>query len=167
MSSDPVAPAAGMAADPWHIDATALDRLSESVRLTLDSIAIRMHFERGEIVMRDGAPTPFLGVLESGRVGLRLHVPERGPQTIMTIERGELLGWSAVVPPYRATSEAAALEPTSILALPSEPLRGLLERDQQLVAELMPVILACVSDRLVISWQQLLDLFSGGSREPW
>jgi CRP-like cAMP-binding protein len=167
MPSESVPLAARGAADPWHLDATALDRLGAAVRATLDSIAGRAEFGPGEVVMRDGAPTPFLGVVESGRVGLRLHVPERGPQTIVTIERGELLGWSAVVPPYRATSEAVALEPTRIAVFEAEALRGLLERDRDLAVELLPLILGCVSERLVISWQQLLDLFAGGSPQPW
>jgi len=168
MSNDPVAPAPQSgAADPWHLDATVLDELSPTVRATIESIARRAEFGPGEIVMRDGAPTPFLGILESGRVGLRLHVPERGPQTIVTIERGELLGWSVVVPPYRATSEAVALEPTRILVFDAEPLRELMVRDRDVAADLLPMVLACVSQRLVISWQQLLDLFARGSPQPW
>ena len=165
---EPAAPAAirGLA-DPWHVDATILDRLSEPVRAALDPIAGRAEYGAGEIVMRDGAPTPFLGLVEAGRVGLRLHVPERGPQTIVTIERGELLGWSAVVPPYRATAEAVALESTRILAFEADALRALLERDRDLAGELLPLILDCVSQRLVISWQQLLDLFAGGTPQPW
>lgn len=165
---EPATPAAirGLA-DPWHVNATILDRLSEPVRGALDPIAGRAEFAPGEIVMRDGAATPFLGVVEVGRVGLRVHVPERGPQTIVTIERGELLGWSAVVPPYRATAEAVALEPTRILAFEADALRALIEEDRDLAGELLPLILDCVSQRLVISWQQLLDLFAGGTPQPW
>jgi CRP-like cAMP-binding protein len=166
-SSEPVSPAGSTGADPWHLDATVLDRLSATARATLDSIARRAEFRPGEVVMRDGAATPFLGVLESGRVGLRLHVPERGPQTIITIERGELLGWSAVVAPYRATSEAVALETTGIVVFDAAALRGLLAQDRDFAAELLPLILGCVSERLVTSWQQLLDLFAGGSPQPW
>jgi CRP/FNR family transcriptional regulator, cyclic AMP receptor protein len=153
--------------DPWHLESTALDRLSPAVRERLDAISRRAEFGAGEIVMRDGAPTPFLGVVEVGRVGLRLHVPERGPQTIVTIERGELLGWSAVVPPYRATAEAAALEPTRILAIEAEPLRALLEADRDVALELLPTVLDGLSQRLVISWQQLLDLYAAASPQPW
>lgn len=168
MPRDPAVPVTDPGpADPWHQDATVLDGLGAMALATLESIAVRAAFEPGEIVMRDGVPTPFLGVVESGRVGLRLLVPERGPQTIVTLERGELLGWSAVVPPYRATSEAVALERTHILAFEAEALRGLLERERDLAAELLPLILGCVSRRLTISWQQLLDLFAGSSPQPW
>jgi CRP-like cAMP-binding protein len=124
-------------------------------------------FLAGEVVLRDGAPTPFLGLVEDGRIGLRLSVPERGNQTVVTIEPGELVGWSAVVPPFRATAEAVALEPTRVLTFEAAALRELLATDAELAAQLLPVLLATLSDRLTSSWQQLLDLFATGSVEPW
>jgi CRP-like cAMP-binding protein len=124
-------------------------------------------FLAGEVVLRDGAPTPFLGLVEAGRIGLRLSVPERGNQTVVTIEPGELVGWSAVVPPFRATAEAVALEPTRVLTFEAAALRELLATDAELAAQLLPVLLATLSDRLTSSWQQLLDLFATGSVEPW
>lgn len=153
--------------DPWHASATALGPLSPAARERLAAIAGHATYETGELVLRDGLPTPFLGIVESGRLGLRLSVPERGNQTVVTIERGELVGWSAVVPPYRATAEAVALEPTRIQTYDAEGLRAALAADHELAAELLPILLTCVSDRLTTSWSQLLDLFARGPAEPW
>jgi len=153
--------------DPWHAPPTALGSLSPGARASLAAIAGHAAFVSGDVVLRDGAPTPFLAVVEEGRVGLRLSVPERGNQTVVTIEPGELVGWSAVVPPYRATAEAVALEPTRLQTFDAARLRELLATDRELAAELLPVLLACVSDRLTTSWQQLLDLFAAGSGDPW
>ena len=36
----------------------------------------------------------------TGRVALRVRVPERGPPTILTVEPGDVVGWSALVPPF-------------------------------------------------------------------
>ena len=153
--------------DPWHAPSTALGSLSPASRERLAAIGGHAAFETGEIVLRDGVPTPFLGVVEAGRVGLRLSVPERGNQTVVTIEPGELVGWSAVVPPFRATADAIALEPTRVETFEASALRELLAADRDLAAELLPILLACVSDRLTTSWQQLLDLFAGGPSDPW
>ncbi len=155
------------ARDPWHAATTALGPLSPGVRQRLTALGGRAEFAAGEIVLHDGAPTPFLGLVEVGRIGLRLSVPERGNQTVVTIEAGELVGWSAVVPPYRATAEAVALEPTMLETFDAVALRTALAADQELAAELLPILLACLSDRLTTSWQQLLDLFAGGPTEPW
>jgi CRP/FNR family transcriptional regulator, cyclic AMP receptor protein len=155
------------ARDPWHAPSTALGSLSPRVRERLAAIGRHATFATGEVVLRDGVPTPFLGLVEAGRIGLRLSVPERGNQTVVTIEPGELVGWSAVVPPYRATAEAVALEPTGVEIFEADALRQLLAADPEVAAELLPILLACVSDRLTTSWQQLLDLFAGRATEPW
>jgi CRP-like cAMP-binding protein len=155
------------ARDPWHAQSTALGPLSPRARERLASIGAHAVFATGEVVLRDGAPTPFLGLVESGRIGLRLSVPERGNQTVVTIEPGELVGWSAVVPPYRATAEAVALEPTRVETFEAGALRDALASDRELASELLPILLTCVSDRLTTSWQQLLDLFAGGPTDPW
>lgn len=168
MARDPIAPPAPKdARDPWYAPPTALRDLSPANRAKLAEIASARVFVTGEVVLRDAAPTPFLGLVETGRIGLRLAVPERGNQTVVTIEPGELVGWSALVPPYRATAEAVALEPTTIETFDAERLRTLLNGDRELAAELLPVLLSCVSDRLTSSWQQLLDLFSTGTADPW
>ena len=65
----------------------------------------------------------------SGRVALRTLVPERGMVTILTVEPGDVVGWSAVVPPHRATSTGIAIEPVTLLELPGERLRQLLRAD--------------------------------------
>jgi CRP-like cAMP-binding protein len=168
MARDPIAPPAPQdARDPWYEPPTALRDLAPANRAKLAQIASALAFTTGEVVLRDAAPTPFLGLVETGRIGLRLAVPERGNQTVVTIEPGELIGWSALVPPYRATAEAVALEPTTVEAFDAERLRALLTADPELAAELVPVVLSCVSDRLTSSWQQLLDLFSTGASDPW
>jgi CRP/FNR family cyclic AMP-dependent transcriptional regulator len=141
--------------------------LPAMARSRLEDLALATAYAAGDVVLREGAPIPFLGLVEAGRVAIRLNVPGRGSHTIATIEPGELLGWSAVVPPYRATSEAVALEPTRILGWDAAGLRQRLAEDRDLAAETLPVILACVSDRLTTSWQQLLDLFGASPVDPW
>ena len=73
--------------------------------------------------MREGDDTHPFGIVASGRVALRLLVPERGATTILTVEPGDVLGWSALVPPCRATSTAVAVEPTRLLEFDVETLR--------------------------------------------
>ena len=166
MSAQHAAPAA-IELHPWSEQPTVLDALGPAARARLDGIASRLDVPAGAIILRDGAVTPFLGLVEHGRIGLRLAVPDRGTRTVVTIEPGELVGWSAVVPPYRATAEAVALEDTRIQAFEAVVLRALLASDRDIAAELLPAVLACVSDRLTTSWQQLLDLFGTGPVQPW
>lgn len=129
-------------------------------------IAESATFAPGETILREGSPTPFLGVVLVGRVALRLHVPERGAETLFTVEPGELLGWSAVVAPYRSTADAVALERTELVTFEVSALRALLEADRGLAADVLQLVAEGLSDRLTLSWHQRLDLFGEGST-PW
>jgi CRP-like cAMP-binding protein len=147
---------------------SALDRLSPQVHARLAKLTRPIAYPAGAVVLREGTDTPFLCAILEGRVALRFRVPERGDRlTLVTVEPGELLGWSAVVPPYRATVDAIATEPTRLLAIDAAALREQLAVDCELAAELLPLVLESVSDRLGASWQQLLDMFGARGPEPW
>lgn len=150
-----------------QVAGSALERLPTPLRARLNALGTMHTYEPGAEILRAGMPTPFLGVVERGRVALRLRVPERGRVTIVTVEAGELLGWSAVVPPYRATVDAVATMPTRIVAYDAVALRARLAVDCELAAALLPLVLESVSERLSGSWDQLLDLFRTQPWEPW
>ncbi len=148
--------------------AAAFDRLPPRVWADLAPLCHRVDVAPGAIVLREGVDTPFLASIEMGRVALRLRVPEWGDRlTILTIEPGELLGWSAVVPPYRATVDAIATTATRLLAIDAVALRERLAADCELAAGLLPLVLESVSERLTASWQQLLDTFRAGEQARW
>ena len=146
----------------------ALDRLTPGAREQLGALAGGTTYRAGESVFGEGTGTPFLGAVDSGRIALRYRVPELGERlTIVTIEPGELIGWSAVVAPFRATVDAVATEDTRLLTFEAEALRELLASDCALAAELLPIVLETVSRRLTTSWHQLLDLFGSRGNDPW
>ena len=120
-----------------------------------------------EILIREGEATPYLGILTAGRVALRLRLPGRSPVTVMTVDPGDIVGWSAVLAPYRATSTVIAVEPTLLIALDSTPLRLALESDVDLAAALYPRILRSVTRRLEGTRLQLLDLFGRPEEQAW
>jgi len=136
-------------------------------RATLSALAESRTFAAGDVLMREGEPHDFLGLLLAGRLALRLRVPERGPVTILTVEPGDLVGWSALVPPYRATSTVVALADSEVANFEGTRLRAALADDDSLAAEFYPLILDAVARRLEGTRLQLLDLFSQRWVEPW
>jgi CRP-like cAMP-binding protein len=147
---------------------TAFDRLGSDARAQLEPLARRQAFEPGASILQEGRETPFLAAVESGRVALRLRTPELGARvTIATIEPGELLGWSALVPPFRATADATATERVELVTFDAAALRDQLASDPLFAAQLLPLVFETVSGRLTTSWHQLLDLFEPRGRGPW
>jgi CRP-like cAMP-binding protein len=121
----------------------------------------------GEVILREAETNDALAIVLEGRVGLRVRVPERGQVTILTVESGDVVGWSAIVPPYRATSTAVALGETELFIFDGPQLRVALAADDHLAAQLYPVLLKAVARRLEGTRLQLLDLFSQRWVEPW
>jgi CRP/FNR family cyclic AMP-dependent transcriptional regulator len=147
---------------------SVLDRLSPGVLSRLNRFAHDHDYPAGATILREGDDTHFLGVVTTGRVALRLRVPELGDRfTIVTCEPGEIIGWSGVVAPFRATVDAVATEATRIVAFDAPALRAGLVNDHAMAAELLPLVLESVSARLTASWQQVLDMFGSRGPEPW
>lgn len=142
-------------------------RLDTGTLARLESLVRSASFDAGAEILREGDPTTAIGVVARGRVALRLRVPERGPTTILTVEAGDIIGWSAVVPPHRATSTVVALVPTEVLLLEGSSLRRQLDTDAGLAAAVYPVLLEALAHRLNATRMQLLDLFAQHGDEPW
>jgi len=141
--------------------------LSEHSRARLAELGQRVAIKAGEVLMREGDPADFLAIVIGGRVGLRMRIPERGQVTILTVEPGDVIGWSAIVPPYRSTSTPTALADSELAYFDGPTLRATLAGDTEFAADFYPVLLKAVSRRLEGTRLQLLDLFSQRWVEPW
>ncbi|MBI2777642.1 MAG: cyclic nucleotide-binding domain-containing protein [Chloroflexi bacterium] len=133
----------------------------------LAPLVAQLDLDAGVTFMHEGDPAAFLAILISGRVALRMRIPDRGAITILTLEANDIVGWSVIVPPYRATTNATTLEPTRLAIIDAETLRSLIAEDQALAAALLPRILETIADRLAGTRDQLLDLFHAEGVEPW
>ena len=121
---------------------------------------------RGTIVVQEGAPCRSLGVVVSGRIALRLAVPGVGERTIITVDEGDVFGWSALLPGSLATSTGVTLVPTQVFLFERERLAAALAADAELAAAVYPRVLLAVVRRLSATRLQLLDLYRAGY-EPW
>ena len=121
----------------------------------------------GDTLLGEGGPTSELGIVRSGRLALRLAVPGRGPTTVLTVEPGDLFGWSALVPPYRSTSTVVAVEPAQVVVFDAAALRAALAEDPELAAAIYPRVLRAVARRLEGTRLQLLDLFHLDRDRAW
>ena len=91
---------------------------------------------------------------------MQVLVPGRGTVTLLTVEPGDVFGWSALVPPHRSTSTVLGIEPGEVLVFDAADLRDLLAADDGLAATLYPRILQALGRRLSATRLQLLDLYA-------
>lgn len=118
-------------------------------------------------LLREGEPTKELSVLIEGRVALTEHVAGRGSVTLMTVEPGDIFGWSALISPYKATSTVVSLEPVRVVAFDGAQLREDVRTDCKLAAGIHPKLLEALARRLLATRHQLLDLYGSDQTEPW
>jgi CRP/FNR family cyclic AMP-dependent transcriptional regulator len=120
----------------------------------------------GTIVVQEGTPCTSLGVVVSGRVAIRLRLPGGEDRTILTVDPGDIFGWSAIVPPAVATSTVVTLLPTKAVMFDGDRMRRALASDCTLAASIYQRLLVSVVRRLGATRTQLLDLYRPGA-EPW
>ena len=118
-------------------------------------------------LLREGDDTKELSILVDGRIALTEHVAGRGSVTLMSAEPGDVFGWTAIIPPYRATATVVSLEPVKVIAIEADPLRAGLKADCVLSAGIYPRLAEALARRLEATRQQLLDLYGSEQRPPW
>jgi CRP-like cAMP-binding protein len=118
-------------------------------------------FAPDEVILEEGGAITELGILISGRLALRTLVPGRGFVTILSVEPGDIFGWSAILPDTKAQSTVVATQASKALVIPGDKLRAAIKEDHALAASLYPRILQAVARRLRATRLQLLDLFAG------
>ena len=138
-------------------------RLPPPVRARLEPLSRVLHFPAGSRLLVEGEPMPWLGVVARGRVALRTVVPERGEVTILTVEPGDVVGWSALVAPFVCTAGAVSVTPVDLVAFDAEALRDTCDTDPAFAAGLYLRQLATLGRRHGATRMQLQDVF--GSAE--
>jgi CRP-like cAMP-binding protein len=136
------------------LSAAAVKRIATFARLE--------ELPAGSMILREGRPATDLGVVVDGRVALQARVPGRTDLTLMTLDRGDIFGWSAVLR-EPSTSSVMTLGPTRVVLLDRDHLLAAMAADPELATTLYHQLLETISRRLVATRLQLLDLYGAGS----
>jgi len=159
--TDPAVLAAGIRATWFGAD------LTEDCLGCLAAIAREYETPARTRLLREGDETKELSILLDGRIALTEHVAGRGSVTLMSAESGDVFGWTAIIPPYRATATVVSLEPVKVIAIEAEPLRAELRSNCVLAAGVYPRLAEALARRLEATRQQLLDVYGSEQRAPW
>jgi CRP-like cAMP-binding protein len=127
----------------------------EHVRLLADS-AMRVQYEPGEILFREGDPANRFYLIEQGRVSVESRSGDGAPVTVQVVSNGEVLGWSWLFAPYYWHFDARATELTTAIFFYGTRLREQCEEDHGFGFEMMKRTVRVVIHRLQAARQQLL-----------
>lgn len=133
--------------------------LSAAERALVARAARAVRFGAGERLFHEGTPARGCWLIHDGCVALDLMVPGRGQVVVQTLGRGDVLGWSWLLPPYQWHFGAVAVRPTSATELDTDLLRTLADQDPRFgYALTLSLFQACVQ-RLQATRARLLDLY--------
>jgi len=124
----------------------------------LAGCADNVHVRAGEFLFRENDPADHFYVLRRGRVAVEVHTPARGV-VLDTVNEGEIIGWSWMVPPYRWAFDARATADASAVAFDAACLRAKCDADPVMGYELMKRFVLVMDHRLQSARVRLLDLY--------
>ena len=121
--------------------------------------ASNVHFAEGEFLFEEGHEADQFWVIRRGRVAMQMESPGQGAIVTDTMDEGEVVGWSWLVPPYRFFADGRAVTPVSATALDGACLRGKCEADPELGYQLLKRVTSVMYQRLQSTRIRLLDLY--------
>lgn len=121
--------------------------------------ATNARFDAGSFIFREREDADNVYLLRQGKVALEVFAPNRGAIEIQTLDEGEILGWSWLIPPYQWRFDARAVELTRAIVIDGRCLRGKCEVNHDLGYELLKRFSIMVGQRLDATRLQLIDIY--------
>lgn len=120
--------------------------------------ARNVRFEREQHLVKEGQEANDFYLIRRGRVAIEMEVNER-QSVVATLDEGQILGWSWLVPPHHWHFDARAMDVVHAIALDGACLRRKCEESHDLGYELLRRFAHDIERRLYNAWIQLADLY--------
>lgn len=133
------------------IESRYIDRIADQ--------AVSMNFAAGRLIFRQGELANQFYIITRGRVALEVFAPQHGAIPLMTLESGDVLGWSWLFEPYTWHFDARALEDTQAIAMDGAGLRVQCDENHELGYQLMKHSVHIIEQRLQAVMIQMIDVY--------
>ena len=107
-----------------------------------------MRFEPGDVIFEEGDPAHRFYLIRTGKVALQLVSYRIEPFTLMTLEEGDIIGWSWLFPPYRWKFTAKALGVIRAISIDGRSVCARCDEDHDLGYELMKRFAQIIENRV-------------------
>jgi len=125
--------------------------LDEAELAEIARLCARRTYESGAEIFSPGTPAGDVFILERGNdvVQIEIAICEHMPKTIIhTLQKGEVFGWAALVPPHQRTGSARCVEKASVICLDGKALMDLLDKNDHMGYVVMKNLSGILSTRL-------------------
>ncbi len=125
--------------------------LSEAELIQIAKLCHERTYEDGSVIFTIGGSAKDVYLLKSGKVDIQIEFKiyeNEVKTTIYTVGKGEIFGWSTLVPPHRLTASARCQGKSDVITINGKDLMELLERERNIGYVVMKNLSALVSSRL-------------------
>lgn len=137
--------------------------LDEDTLALIAGCAKNVVLQPGDYFFREGSAADSFFLVRHGAVALETFVPGRGAFAFLTIKSGEILGADWLIPPYRSSFDARAVELTRAIAFDGKCLRGKCEADPRVGYEMMKRFIPPLVKRLQSARMQALGMYDAAN----
>ena len=127
----------------------------------LSEIAAISHsevFEVGADLSKEGKTQEKLYLIEDGLVGIYLELGPMNRRQLQAASNFEVVGWSALLPPYRASATVKAIETTKVLAVNGKELLSLCDKYPEIGYKVNRGLASLIAVRLRHAFTQLMGI---------
>jgi CRP-like cAMP-binding protein len=108
-------------------------------------------YESGSVIFTIGGSAIDAYLLKTGKVDIQIEFKIYDYEimaTVYTVGKGEIFGWSALVPPHRLTASARCQGKANVIMINGKELMEFLEKDSRIGYVVMKNLSALISSRL-------------------
>ncbi len=116
-------------------------------------------YESRELIIREGDDADAFYLIAEGTVAIEIFANERGPVTIDSLNAGEVLGWSWLVPPHQWHFDAQATTRTRMISFDAAMVRDSFDSYPDFGYAMMKRFIPIIVQRLQATRIQLLDVY--------
>ena len=145
-------------ATEFWIKADVLPKATDELLQKLAKLCTLKTYEAGAIIAKEGKEANNLYLLAEGTVSIIVGLGKNYERQIQTASKFELVGWSAVVPPYSYKGSVRVEKKLTALVFNGDALRDLSHSDPVLGCVVYRWIISALSQRLHNAFLQLTNL---------
>ena len=115
-------------------------------------------FEVGESLCRQGRTQDKICLIEDGLVGIYLELGPMNQRQLQSASNFEVVGWSALLPPYRCSTSVKAIETTRVLTFGGKKLLALCDKHPEIGYKVNRGLASVIAVRLHHAFTQLMGV---------
>jgi CRP-like cAMP-binding protein len=133
-----------------------LSKLTDEMLDKLIPITELLHFDKRELIFRQGEKSERFFMLKEGKVILELRITDKIAVSLSAIKSGNSFGWSAMMDGEVYTIDAVCAQPCKVFSFHSEKIKALFEQDHSLGFIMSQRLLEIVKKRYDIRTEQFV-----------